>query len=152
MILHHALDVIDIRRTINFTDFDLDQDGIIDAITFLHSGYAAEWGGKDSFGTRSANRIWSHKWSIDWTSSQQEAENSSSGGGGGGGGGGIQVQDYHISSSLWGTQGSNIGRIGVIVHETGHFLGLPDLYEYVLLQTVVRHFLFDFGAVEPTPL
>ena len=99
--------------SIDFSQYDQDADGRIDAITFLHSGYGAEWGGTDQYGTPSSNRMWSHKWEIPtWTSAE-----------------GVTVSEYNISPGLWGTSGSGPGRIGVVVHELGHFFGLPDLYD-----------------------
>ena len=98
---------------IDFSQFDQDSDLWVDAIAFIHSGYGAEWGGTDADGTNFTDRMWSHRWSIPtWTSSE-----------------GVKVSAYHISPGLWGTSGSGIGRIGVICHETGHFLGLPDFYD-----------------------
>jgi len=110
--LREALDVLD--AVVDFNDYDLDNDGRIDSIAFIHSGYGAEWGGTDVFGGTQANRIWSHRWAIQpqWNSND-----------------GVSVFDYHISPGVWGTSGSDIGRIGVIAHETGHFFGLPDLYD-----------------------
>ncbi len=110
--LREALDVLD--TVIDFNDYDTDNDGRIDSIAFIHSGYGAEWGGSDAYGTSQANRIWSHRWAIQpqWNSND-----------------GVSVYDYHISPGVWGTSGSAIGRIGVIAHETGHFFGLPDLYD-----------------------
>ena len=111
--LREALNSLD--QTVDFSQYDADNDGYIDSIAFIHSGYGAEWGGTDADGTGSADRIWSHRWSIQspvWTSNE-----------------GVRVSDYHISPALWGTAGSSIGRIGVIAHETGHFFGLPDLYD-----------------------
>ena len=110
--LKNALDQLD--AVIDFNDYDTDNDGRIDSIAFIHSGYGAEWGGTDAFGGTQANRIWSHRWAIQpqWNSND-----------------GVNVYDYHISPGVWGTSGSAIGRIGVISHETGHFFGLPDLYD-----------------------
>lgn len=112
---------------IDFSQFDLDNDGYIDSITFLHSGYGAEWGGVDVDGTHYDDRIWSHRWVLwdtngdgiyvpaldqPWTSNE-----------------GVKVWDYNINPSLWATSGSNIGHVGVIAHETGHLFDLPDLYD-----------------------
>lgn len=99
--------------SVDFSQFDQDGDGFVDAIAFLHSGYGAEWGGVDAYGTDETNRIWSHKWQIPtWTSAE-----------------GVRVSSYYISPALWGVSGSSPGHIGVIAHEAGHFFGLPDLYD-----------------------
>ena len=91
--LSNALDKIEADSDFDFGAFDADNDNKIDAITFLHSGYAAETGGGDYW-----NRIWSHKWGMSWSSSSS----------------GVVISDYHISPALWGTSGNEIGRIGVI--------------------------------------
>ncbi len=111
-LIRDGLDAAD--PSIDFSDFDEDGDGWVDAITFLHSGYGAEWGGSDQYGTPNTDRMWSHKWTISppWTSAE-----------------GIKVAEYNISPGLWATSGSGPGRIGVVVHELGHFFGLPDLYD-----------------------
>jgi M6 family metalloprotease-like protein len=98
---------------VDFAQFDGDGDGWIDAITFLHSGYGAEWGADDQYGTPNWDRMWSHKWTIPtWTSAE-----------------GVKVGNYNISPALWGVSGDEAGHIGVVVHELGHFFGLPDLYD-----------------------
>ena len=111
----------------------------IDAFGILHSGYDAANNDNDCrTGAPPMERIWSHKGGLNvpWkpttvtTSSslqpqqpqpqpQQQQENSSD----------ITIQRYYTSSALRGTCNSDIVRIGVLVHEIGHFLGLQDLYD-----------------------
>ena len=100
---------------VNFADFDSDNDGYVDAIDFIHSGYGAEQNGAP------VNSIWSHKSGLptDWVSSNVNAN-----------GVNVKVNLYHTEPALYGTSGTNnITHIGVICHETGHFFGLPDLYD-----------------------
>lgn len=42
---------------------------------------------------------------------------------------GVKVDLYNISPSMFGQSGTNIGRIGTISHELGHFMGAPDMYD-----------------------
>lgn len=111
--VEHALTLVD--PLVNFADFDQNNDGYVDAITFIHSGYGAEAGEPG----RSA-RIWSAKAALasDWES----AENNSQGVK-------VKVKPFHTEPALWGTSGTEITRIAVICHEMCHFFGLPDLYD-----------------------
>jgi M6 family metalloprotease-like protein len=68
----------------------------------------------DAYGTISENRIRSHKWFLGSTYGTYDD---------------IRVDEYHISPAVWGTSASAIGRVGVIAHEIGHFLGILDLYD-----------------------
>ena len=99
---------------VDFGQFDTDNDGYVDAIDIIHSGYGAEQGGAP------ANSIWSHKSNLpsDWTSADTNALGQL-----------VKVSLYHTEPAFFGINGTNITRIGVICHETGHFFGLPDLYD-----------------------
>ena len=110
--LEDALALVD--PSVNFGQFDQDNDGFIDAITIIHSGYAAEQGGSP------AGSIWSHKANL--SANWESADNN-------GNGVKVKVNDYHTEAALFGTTGTDITRIGVICHELGHFFGLPDLYD-----------------------
>jgi len=111
--IQSALDKIE--HTIDWSKFDGDGDGEIDSIAVIHSGFAAEAAEPDCYTQADPlDRIWSHKWSMsDWYSSSTNT----------------LVKKYHISPALWGSCNANIVRIGVICHETGHFLGAPDIYD-----------------------
>lgn len=103
-----AIDAAD-AAGFNFSQGDSDGDGWVDCLTIIHSGHGEEYGGNP------ANCIWSHQWSLDSPSSKD----------------GVSMMTYHTEPALRGlTSSTSIIRIGVICHETGHFFGLPDLYDY----------------------
>ena len=110
-----VLDAINALHTqypaFNFADADGNGDGIIDGLDIIHSGRGEEWDGNND------DYIWSHQWELD-TPIQIN---------------GVTMSAYHTEAELrgWDDIPSSWGitRIGVICHETGHFLGLPDLYD-----------------------
>ena len=118
--LRDALPLVD--AVVNFSQFDTDGDGYVDAIDFIHSGYGGENSGNP------VTSLWSHKaflsggtnfgGTIPFTSHDKNAAGDS-----------VKVDLYHIEPALWGTSGNALARVGVIAHETGHFFGLPDLYD-----------------------
>ena len=87
----------------DFAPYDTDGSGEIDAFSVIHQGPGEEAGG-------GADAIWSHSWAV-WPPVSVD---------------GIQISDYHTEPEQL---GSGITTIGVIAHETGHAMGLPDLYD-----------------------
>jgi M6 family metalloprotease-like protein len=96
----------------DFSALDGDADGWVDGLTIIHAGGGQEYGGNN------ANYIWSHKWQLTNSVTYD----------------GVKMQTYHTEPARrgWDNNSSSQGitRIGVICHENGHFLGLPDLYDY----------------------
>lgn len=160
----------------DWSKFDHDNDGKLDAVVVLHSGYPAERGGRDCINQRPAtHRIWSHAFasSETWTTigvmgspaysanlmqyqqlqqqlqalmqQEQEQQQQQQFQGGQGAEAGMApmsesmhspleaiyaLHGYQIASGLSSTCGANVAKMGVLVHEYMHTLGLDDAYDY----------------------
>jgi len=98
-------------------EYDSDNDGIIDHVQFLHSGYGAESGGYDCYTSAKAeNRIWAHalpEGRGKWTSAKT----------------GKALGAFSVASALVGNCDREVAQLGIAMHEFYHTLGLPDLYD-----------------------
>ncbi|MEC9050241.1 MAG: M6 family metalloprotease domain-containing protein, partial [Candidatus Neomarinimicrobiota bacterium] len=83
--------------------YDNDNDGYVDALNLLHQGEGAEQG--------DYSNIWSHKSSLGNLSVIYD---------------GVIISSYTMNPEI---QSGTIVAIGVLAHEFGHALGLPDLYD-----------------------
>ena len=93
---------------VDFSDYDNDGDGEVDGIIVIHAGYAEEAGADEE-------TIWSHKSTLRPTEIKYYD--------------GVYIKKYAIASELRFNSGAFMTNIGVICHEFGHLLGLPDLYD-----------------------
>jgi len=97
---------------VNFSDFDEDSDGMVDALFIVHAGPGAEE-------TGNPNYVWSHKWQLSNTGSGCPGPYQADG---------VEIDVYSMEPERFETYSGRI-TVGVFAHEFGHVLGLPDLYD-----------------------
>ena len=112
-VLHSAMNALQNDfHIIQFSEFDSNNDGKIDMVTLIHSGFASEVNGDDEDGAVRNDRIWSHHRRLPrkhrWYPNRQ---------------GDAFAYQYATAPALYGAGGTSIGRIGVICHELGHAIG-----------------------------
>lgn len=100
-------------ESVDFSQYDEDGDGEVDMMVYFFAGYDEAEGGP-------ADAIWSHHWNVQ-SSKDASARNTTVDG--------VRLGNYICSSELRGNSGTRMGGIGSIVHELGHYLGLPDFYD-----------------------
>jgi immune inhibitor A len=90
---------------VDFSQYDNNGDGYVDALFIIHAGPGAEFTGND-------NDIWSHKWSMHTAQSVD----------------GVSAYTYSMEPEYWQNPGDMT--CGVYAHEMGHSVfGLPDVYD-----------------------
>jgi immune inhibitor A len=93
------------NASVDFSQYDNDGDGYVDALFIVHSGPGAEYTGLDT-------DIWSHAWSTKTAITLD----------------GVKVFRYSMEPEYWESPGDMT--MGVYAHELGHAaFGLPDLYD-----------------------
>lgn len=98
---------------VDFSEYDTDGDGYVDNMYIFHAGY----GQAD---TNKSDCIWAHNYNISYAGYNLTLD-------------GVKVDRYAISQELLGVTSYNHNygdpvAIGTFVHEFGHVLGIPDLY------------------------
>jgi M6 family metalloprotease-like protein len=92
---------------LDFSQFDNNNDGDVDGLFVVHAGFGEEAGAPTW-------TIWSHAWTLFTYARTYD---------------GVTIDRYATVPELRGTSGSTMTAIGVCVHEFGHLLGAPDLYD-----------------------
>lgn len=103
--VREAVLLADSIYNIDFSQYDVDNDGWVDVINVVFAGHGEEAGA-------TSNAIWSHQWNITTTTLD-----------------GKRLSKYSCSPECRNNSGTNISRIGVVCHELGHVFGAADYYD-----------------------
>ncbi|NOU60383.1 M6 family metalloprotease domain-containing protein [Marinifilum caeruleilacunae] len=96
---------------VDFSPYDNDGDGDADVLVVMHAGLGADHYGQEEY-------IWPRSWALQYTVGLPQTY------------GDLKVNDYVIACEMREYDGSwQDAGIGTFVHEFGHALGLPDLYD-----------------------
>lgn len=123
ILIKEALTTLHDEGEIDFTNYDLDEDGVVDTVFFYYAGY----GSADS----DTETIWPHQYDYRYFNFGSNLKFD-----------GKTVGPYACANELKGWNPANGNRqpwkdgsepwvdgIGTFVHEYGHVLGLPDMYD-----------------------
>lgn len=109
---------------LDFSEYDLNKDGIIDNVFLIYAGYDEAQGAPSTAIWSQRRYFYTAPWSLD----------------------GVSMMGYACTSELRGTSGSKIAGIGSFCHEFAHVLGIPDFYNTVSATSVMsNYFLMDNG-------
>ncbi len=124
-LVQEALDAAAADPNVNLADYDqwdrydldgdgnyLEPDGLVDHLMIIHAGVGEEAGG----GSLGSDAIWSHRWNLGGVYGLEGTEAKVPYWGGV-----MAAYDYTIEPED--------GAVGVMAHEFGHDLGLPDEYD-----------------------
>lgn len=100
---------------VDFSQYDVNNDGKVDMILFYFAGYNQADGGR----VYNKETIWPHQY---WVPYGYSAANSTTFDG-------KKLDRYFCTSEFQGYSGSRLAGIGTTCHEFGHSLGLPDFYD-----------------------
>lgn len=96
---------------VDFSEFDNNGNGTVEGISIIHQGPGQEV-------TGSEEDIWSHSWTLS-SAGYNTSERTFNG---------VYVNSYTLQPETRNATGS-INTMGVVAHEFGHNLGLPDYYD-----------------------
>lgn len=92
----------------DFSQFDNNGDGVVDLVNIIHAGEGEE-------ASNDANTIWSHSHYL-YSQNRPIYD-------------GVSFYSYVVNPECMARRTSTITGVGVICHEFGHALGLPDFYD-----------------------
>ena len=98
-----------IKDSVNFVDYDWDNDGEVDQVYVMYAGYGQASGG-------TSDTIWPHEWQLSSSDYRGTLELD-----------GVKIDTYACSNEL--DERSRLAGIGTACHEFTHCLGFPDMYD-----------------------